>query len=382
MSLLTRASDTLRDFGQAKLDAYYKRPPVVRVLLHATALNSPNLIVLRTQIERLGGQVTPLPDLDSSALLKQALHHDLLHIVQQGPVPTLDSAQAAKRLANLQAARLLGLKIIVTVSEAPDPQRAQSLPRRLLNDWLMTHAERLVCPSLEARRVLRERYPELLEARFTHIPPHNFDTYFPRQISRRDSRTRLGLSPRGRVFIAFGGVHPYKGLGELIPLFGRYPLNAHSLIVAGQPSNAQYAATIEALCKNYDNVYPFLRYIERDEAQYYLQAADIFVMPYKNVPGSSSVMLALSFAKPVVAPAIGAIPDLLTPGCGVLFSHAGAGELRRALIRSLDLDLDRAQAEARRQSEAHSAKRLARKLLNTYLELFPRRFKLLDEGED
>lgn len=381
MSLLTGASDALRDFGQSKLDAYYKRPPVVRVLLHAQSLGAPAIVVQKQQIERLGGTVTPLPDLDSPFLLKEALRHDLLHIVQQGPSLAADSAQAARRLANLQAARLLGLKIVVTVNEAP-VWSGESWPLRLLDDWLLTHAERLVCPSQEARRRLRERYPELPEVHFTLLPPHNFDTYFPRQISRRDSRARLGLSPRGRVFIAFGGVHPYKGLGELIPLFGRHPLNAHSLIVAGHPSNAQYAATIEALCKNYDNVTPFLRYIERDEAQYYMQAADLFVMPYKDVPGSGSVMLALSFAKPVVAPAIGAIPDLLTPGCGVLFSRAGAGELRRALIRSLDLDLERAQAEARRISEAHSARRLSRKLLNTYLELFPKRFKLLDEGDD
>jgi len=40
---------------------------------------------------------------------------------------------------------------------------------------------------------------------------------------------------------------------------------------------------IESLCEGLPNVHPFLRYIAKDDVQYYFQAADLFVLPYKNL---------------------------------------------------------------------------------------------------
>jgi glycosyltransferase involved in cell wall biosynthesis len=47
-----------------------------------------------------------------------------------------------------------------------------------------------------------------------------------------------------------------------------------------------------------------------EEVQVYFQAADLAVFNYKNINFSGAAILALTFAKPVLAPRIGSMPEL------------------------------------------------------------------------
>jgi beta-1,4-mannosyltransferase len=50
--------------------------------------------------------------------------------------------------------------------------------------------------------------------------------------------------------------------------------------------------------------------VDRDRVQYFLRAADLVVLPYTEILNSGSALLALSFDRPILVPAIGAIPEL------------------------------------------------------------------------
>ena len=384
-----QAREAVVNWAKARLPLIGESKPLVRVLMYPAAEQNPYLVVTKKSLEDLGARVTMLHDLESSELSLLALKHDVVHLFNikeyQSPFnnPNLVSQvnHLARRLGHLWTARKLGLKVVWTLYNDPKGDFGSEWLEKLGRRWMFDQADRIICSSMATQKQLRERYPDLPERKVVHIAHHNFGDYYPQQVSRRQALSHLGIEPRGRVFICFGGIHPYKGLTDIIPLFGRHPLKDHTLIIAGAPSNKHYASTIEGLCARYENVHPFIRYIARDEVQYYLQAADVFVMPYKDVINSGSMMLALRFNKPIIAPRVGSIPEVLTPHCSLLLEQPGATELKNVLVKSLELDLDKAISEARRISEAYSAERLARRLMNTYLDLFPRRPKIPEEAE-
>ncbi len=379
----------VNNWFREKVAVLRSQRPVVRVLMYPAAEQNPFLVVTRDQIENLGGKVTMLHSLDSGELLRLAPKHDILHIFNieeytspfASPEMLHQAEHFAKRFFNLTVAKKMGMKLFWTLYNEPKGNFSSQRLERLGRKMMFHQADKILCPSNTTRNLLLERYPTLPDWKVVHLPHHNFQGYFPKQVSKRQAWDYLGIRPKGKVFICFGGIHPYKGLTDVIPLFGKHPLKEHTLIVAGNPSNKHYAATIEGLCAQYDNVHTFLRYVSRDDLQYYLQAADIFVMPFKDVLNSGSMMLALSFGKPLVAPAVGAIPEVLSPGCSVLFQQAGSSELKKALSKALELDLEKASAEARRVSELYSAEKLARRLINYYLDFFPRRQKIPEEPE-
>jgi glycosyltransferase involved in cell wall biosynthesis len=386
----TSGGSSITDWAREKLAVLHHSRPLVKVLMYPAAEQNPYLVVTKRNLEQLGAKVTVVRDLDGAELLSLAPRYDVLHIFNikeyqspfSSPEPMLQLRHFSRRVRSLWMARRLGLKLFWTLYNEPKGNYSSEWLERFGRKWMFYQADRIICPSRNTRSLLRERYPDLPEEKVIHIPHHNFGNYFPRQVRKSQARAHLGIAEHGKVFICFGGVHPYKGLTDVIPLFGRHPLSDHTLIVAGSPSNKHYAATIEGLCAQYDNVHAFLRYIPSDEVQYYMQAADIFVMPYKDILNSGSTMLALSFSKPVVAPSIGMIPEVLNSSCSVLFEHSGSQALREAMIKALDLNLERSSNEARRISDSYSAERMTRRLVNAYLDLFPGRDLIPEEAEE
>ena len=141
-------------------------------------------------------------------------------------------------------------------------------------------------------------------------------------------RERLGLPLGGFVFVCLGLLRPYKGLEELIPAFrGCRP--RLRLLVAGRPPTTQPTSTGSAYLAGGDpRIILEPRFIPAEEVQVYLNAADAAVLPYRQITTSGAALLAFSFGLPVVAPAIGAFPNLVTAANGLLYAP---GELAVAL---------------------------------------------------
>jgi beta-1,4-mannosyltransferase len=53
-----------------------------------------------------------------------------------------------------------------------------------------------------------------------------------------------------------------------------------------------------------------LGHIPADHVQFYFRAADLVALPYRNILNSGAALLALSFSRPVLVPALGAMNEL------------------------------------------------------------------------
>jgi len=83
------------------------------------------------------------------------------------------------------------------------------------------------------------------------------------------------------------------------------------LLIAGKCSNWDLKMELDNYqIKLKEDVKIDTGYIENDKIQYYFNCADVVVFPFKNITTSSTVILALSFAKPIITPKIGNLKEL------------------------------------------------------------------------
>jgi glycosyltransferase involved in cell wall biosynthesis len=80
----------------------------------------------------------------------------------------------------------------------------------------------------------------------------------------------------------------------------------------------------------------------------YFSAADVVVLPFEKVLTSSSVALATAFGKPVVAPRLGEIAELLGEATDLLYDADDADGLQSRLAEAATADLAPLAARAAR----------------------------------
>jgi glycosyltransferase involved in cell wall biosynthesis len=145
---------------------------------------------------------------------------------------------------------------------------------------------------------------------------HYIDCY-PNRISRAEARDRLALPPDSRVVLSLGRLQPYKGIENLVEAFRSVAGAKDVLLIAGLPSDAEYEARLRAVCDQAAGEGRQVRYDPRlvpdDELQIYFNACDLVALPFRQILNSGSLLMAMSFGCPIVAPRHGSIPEI---ACG------------------------------------------------------------------
>ena len=170
------------------------------------------------------------------------------------------------------------------------------------------------------------------------IPHGHYIDCYPNEIGREAARDRLGLPADAFVYLALGLMRPYKGLEELAPAFRSLPDRDVVLLLAGKPSPASYAETLARLTVGDPRIRLIPQFVPPQDVQLYLNAADICVLPYRQITTSGAALLAFSFGAPVLAPRIGAFPHLLAEGRGILYDPADPAGLAHALTDAASTD--------------------------------------------
>ncbi|MBC8046661.1 MAG: glycosyltransferase family 4 protein [Fimbriimonadaceae bacterium] len=138
--------------------------------------------------------------------------------------------------------------------------------------------------------------------------PHYID-YYPNTISRLDARKFLNISENKKVFLFFGNLRKYKGIDELLYLFNKQNDNNVVLVIAGKLYDTTYLKIRDY--QNNSNIIIHNRYIKTEEVQYYFNACDVVILPFKKIESSGTVILAMSFSKPVITSSEFAVTEIL-----------------------------------------------------------------------
>jgi beta-1,4-mannosyltransferase len=141
------------------------------------------------------------------------------------------------------------------------------------------------------------------------IPHGHYRGCYPNDLSRTDARLQLTIAPETITLLYLGYISPYKNVPHLIDTFRQLPetTNNITLIIAGQPDTEQIEQTIRSTAEGALNLQLHLRFIKDEELQIFFKAADIVVLPFEEILNSGSLLLALSFDRPVIVPHLGAV---------------------------------------------------------------------------
>jgi D-inositol-3-phosphate glycosyltransferase len=146
-----------------------------------------------------------------------------------------------------------------------------------------------------------------------------------------EAKQRLGLSRDEKTILFFGRIRPYKGVEYLLDAFRTLVGNGHTtyrLIIAGEPIKGceVYLQEIQkAVGNEFDSrqVMWKTQFIPDHEVEIYFKAADVLVLPYKEIFQSGVLFLAYAYGLPVVATDVGSFSEDIVAGSTGFLCKAG-----------------------------------------------------------
>jgi len=174
----------------------------------------------------------------------------------------------------------------------------------------------------------------------TFLVPQPPGRGFGEPIDQEEAKRRLGLS--GNTLLFFGLIRRYKGLPCLLDAM---PLVLQqvdcTLLVVGEfyDGKDRCLQLINELGLA-SKVRIIDRFIPDDEVGLYFSAADLVVLPYESATQSAIVPIAYAFKRPVVATAVGGLPEAVCDGeTGFLVEPRNPAALAKAIIRFYEEDM-------------------------------------------
>ena len=171
-------------------------------------------------------------------------------------------------------------------------------------------------------------------SKIKRIPHGHYIGAYPNDKDRQECRDHLRISSADQVFLFLGKLRPYKGLIELIRAFKKTARPNSLLIIAGKPVS-HYRQELANEIGECTNILTFAYEIPNDQIQIFLNAADVVVLPYREILNSGSLWLAMSFGKCCIVPAIGSIPEIIDASNGIPYDIGPSG-LESALQFAMD----------------------------------------------
>lgn len=275
-------------------------------------------------------------------------------------------------LLELLLARVVGVDIVWTVHNRFHHETEGGRAERWFRHAICRLSGAVVVHGETARDATVDAYglPDHVARRIEVVPHGNYVDCYENEVSRAAAREELGLPADATVFCNVGNIRPYKNVPELVETFRSLPGADRRLVVAGQPpADPDERERLADRCAADDRVDCHFEYVPSEDLQYYLNAADVVVAPFTEVLTSGSVVLGLSFGRPVVAPRLGCIPETVGDCDDLLYYPDDPQGLERALRRALTADLDALEDRARARAEELDWERIGRRTAAVYDEV-------------
>ena len=178
-----------------------------------------------------------------------------------------------------------------------------------------------------------------------------------------------GLEKRDRpVVLFFGLIRPYKGLDVLLDAWRR-AAPAAELWVVGRPRGVD----LDALRRDAPRTVRFVEgFVTDAEAAALFRAADLAVLPYREIDQSGVLFSALAFGTPLLLSDVGGFPEVAASGAAELVPAGDPAALAGALQSLIGDPARRAElSEAARAAAAgaYSWDAIARRTLEVYAAL-------------
>jgi beta-1,4-mannosyltransferase len=168
------------------------------------------------------------------------------------------------------------------------------------------------------------------------------------------------------VYGFFGSIQPYKGVEALIDGVARLPGEDTWLVASGSGVEPYLGTVRERAAAHARIALRTYRRAPSEDIALIMQAADVVTLPFVATMTSGTLMLALSWGRPVIAPALGCLPETVAPDAGILYNPDEPDALYRTLLAIRERDLRAAGGAALACARRFDWDRIAALTLEAY----------------
>lgn len=254
-------------------------------------------------------------------LLEMRAEHKYLHLHWEERFydpRSRDSIESFFR--TVKEAKELGYEVLWTVHNLVPHDARDARPHIQVRKRLAQSSSYILVHGESQKKAIAEQLAVPVDRLHT-VHHGSYEHYYPHFVTKAGGRSKLGIPEDAFVALFFGNIKGYKGVNDLLRSFRRLRRkHKHAvLLVAGRVFKHYAGRKLARAAKADSNIRLVAEYIPDHEVQYYFKAADVTVLPYKNILTSGVAVLAKSFGTPLLAPDKGVLREYLDPSVDVLF---------------------------------------------------------------
>lgn len=209
--------------------------------------------------------------------------------------------KTSKYLALLSAAKLRRFKVVWTLHNHSSHDSRHSNVERVVRTLLIRFfADAIIVMTRQSADDFEASHGSAAARKLRYVPHPTYSSFYGPAPSKDDARQRLGLLPEMPTFLFFGRIRAYKGTLSLIQAFMELS-GSMQLVIAGN-CGPEDAEILLRMAKSDPRIHLLLERVPDDDVASLVAACDWMVLPYEEVMNSGVLLLALSYARPVIAP--------------------------------------------------------------------------------
>lgn len=160
-------------------------------------------------------------------------------------------------------------------------------------------------------RALEQAYDVRVRGR---VVPHVEGVATHGSWTRDDARRRVGVDPQERLFLCAGFLHPEKGFDRAIRAFGEARPGDGRLVIVGSvrdqtARNLAHVRDLRELVAGTPGAELIDRYVDDDEFDAWIAAADLLILPYRRSWSSGTLARAQVIGTRVAVSVVGGLPE-------------------------------------------------------------------------
>jgi glycosyltransferase involved in cell wall biosynthesis len=213
--------------------------------------------------------------------------------------------------------RMIGGKVVFTIHNVMPRHQKLYLYHKFIYRMMYSLCHKIIIHSEKGKEEIIDLYKVSSEK--IHVIPHGDYKFFipEKQISKAEAKSILGFTEDVKTILFFGAIRPNKGLKDILlalPYIKEQVSNVMLMIVGEMMENynSYREVIVEKQIRN--EVFEKLDYVPNEDVAFYFFAADLVVLPYKEITQSGILQIAYAFGKPVVATDLGGFREAIEDG--------------------------------------------------------------------
>ncbi|MDT8366708.1 MAG: glycosyltransferase family 4 protein [bacterium] len=218
--------------------------------------------------------------------------------------------------------KLLGKKLLFTAHNVDAMERVgkRSLVNRISLKFLYTLSDHIIVHTEKMKKKMGRWYGVPEEK--ISVVSYGINDMVPKtDLTSAEARRKLGIDEDDKVVLFFGNITLYKGYEYLLEAFAGLADKDKKevlLLVAGRIMTEEaHRSQIEKIIQEKGisgRMMTRHQFIPDEDIEVYFKAADILVLPYKNIFQSGVLFLSYSFGLPVIVSDVGSLRDHVSVG--------------------------------------------------------------------